>query len=72
MKSYEEFWNTLKKKNISQYKLIHDYNVSAGQLSRMRANAHISTHTLDTLCSILNCKIENIITFLPDEDIKNR
>ena len=61
--TYDKLWITMKKKNISQYKLINEYHISAGQLSRLRKNAHVSTHTLDTLCNILDCRIEDIMTF---------
>ena len=63
MITYEPFWNTLKINNMTQYKLIKEYNVSAGQLSRMRANQNISTHTLDILCGILDCRVEDIIVY---------
>lgn len=63
MISYEPFWNTLKVRNISQYRLIKDYRISAGQLSRMRANQNISTHTIDMLCEILNCEVQDIIIY---------
>ena len=63
MITYDKLWETMKQKNITQYKLIHDHRISAGQLSRLRANAHVSTHTLDTLCYILDCRIEDIVTF---------
>ena len=53
MISYEPLWNTLKSKQISQYQLINKYGVSAGQLSRLRSNSHVSTHTLERLCEIL-------------------
>ena len=39
MITYTPLWETMKVKGISQYKLIKDFNVSAGQLSRLRANA---------------------------------
>ncbi len=63
MISYEPFWNTLKEKKISQYQLIHTYKISAGQLSRMRKNADISTHTINTLCNILDCEITDILIY---------
>ena len=63
MISYEPFWNTLKLKNISQYQLIHKYNISAGQLSRMRSNSNISTHTINALCEILDCKVQDILIY---------
>lgn len=63
MINYEPLWQTLKEKNISQYRLINEFHISAGQLSRLRANAHVSTHTLDLLCTILDCQISDIIQF---------
>ena len=54
MISYKPLWDTLKNKEVTQYQLIHSYGISAGQLSRLRANNNISTHTVDILCEILN------------------
>ncbi len=66
MISYAPFWKTLKKRGVSQYQLIKKYNFSAGQLSRMRANQNISTHTIGVLCEILDCRVEDIIVFIKD------
>ncbi len=60
MITYDRLWKTMKKKGITQYRLINEYHISAGQLSRLRANAHVSTHTLDNLCEILDCDISDI------------
>ena len=60
---YDNLWKTMRDRNISQYKLIKEYGVSAGQLSRLRANSHVSTHTIDILCDILNCNVEDIISY---------
>ena len=68
MIEYTNLWITMKNKGISQYKLIHTYGISAGQLSRLRSNSFVNTHTIDTLCSILNCKVEDVMTFVPDEE----
>lgn len=67
MISYEPLWKTLKDKNITQYQLINTYKISAGQLSRLRANTHVSTHTLERLCEILDCNIENIVTYIKEK-----
>ncbi len=61
MIKYDPLWETLKEKGISQYKLINDYGVSAGQLSRLRADANVSTHTIDVLCDILDCPVSDIL-----------
>lgn len=67
MITYEPLWNTLKEKGISQYRLIKDYGVSAGQISRLRANQNVSTHTLDTLCQILQCELSDIAQFVEED-----
>lgn len=63
MISYEPFWRTLENRNVSQYRLIKEYKVSAGQLSRMRANQNISTHTINLLCGILDCEVSDIMVY---------
>ena len=64
---FDKLWDTLREKNISQYKLIKDYKVSTGQLDRLRKNGSVSTYTLNMLCSILNCKLSDIAEYKPDE-----
>lgn len=61
MIDYSPLWNTLKSKGISQYRLISSYHFSSGQLHRIRKNEHVSTHTLETLCWILNCSVADIV-----------
>ncbi len=52
----------MKEKGITQYSLIKKYHVSAGQLSRLRKNSYVSTHTIDVLCDILDCGVEDIMS----------
>jgi len=63
MISYEPFYKTLKEKGISTYKLITQYGISRSLLDRLKHNKPISTVTLDDLCKILSCKVEDIIVF---------
>ena len=60
---YDRLWTTLKKKGITQYKLINDYNFSRGQLSRLKHNENVNTFTLNRLCDILDCNIEDIMEY---------
>ena len=60
---YQGLWETMKKRGISQYRLIHDYHFSSGQLDRLRRNENVSTHTLDLLCKILSCRLEDIAEY---------
>ncbi len=67
MLKYENLWRTLKAKNISQYKLIKDYGIDKAQLHRLRKNMVVNTLILDRLCSILDCRIEDIVEYVPDD-----
>lgn len=67
MISYQPLWATMKNRGISQYKLIKDYHFSTGQLDRLRKNDSVSTNTLDMLCSILDCELEEVAVYLPDD-----
>lgn len=58
---YDRLWETLKNKGITQYALIHKYNVSPGQLTRLKRNESVSTHTIDMLCEIIGCDISDIM-----------
>jgi len=64
---YERLWQTMKKRQISQYKLIREYGFSTSQLTRLRTNCNVSTYTLNRLCGILQCELEDIAEYRPDE-----
>lgn len=63
---YDRLWATMEAKGITQYRLIKQHSFSAGQIGRLKKNMHVSTHTLDTLCTILNCDISDIIEYIPE------
>lgn len=61
MISYEPLWETMKRKGISQYKLIEYHGVSAAQIGRLKKNMYVSVHTLEMLCKILDCCVGDVI-----------
>ena len=61
MIDYSPLWNTLRSKHISQYRLVRSYHFSSGKLQRILINENISTHTVETLCRILNCCVADIV-----------
>ena len=67
MITFEPFWDTLKKKGISQYRLIKDYGISTGTLDALRQNRSITLNTLNDLCNILQCEVSDVVKFTPDK-----
>lgn len=68
MIQFDRLWTTMKKKGVSQYRLIREYKFSTGQLDRLRKNGNVSTYTLNQLCRILNCDLSEIAEYIADED----
>lgn len=64
---YDRLWVTMKRRGISQYRLLKEYKFSAGQLDRLRKNENISTYTLNQLCKILRCPVEDIMEYIEEE-----
>lgn len=67
MISYEPFYKTLLKKNITEYQLIFKHGMSANTLHRMKKGQNITLKTLDTLCFILDCDVSDVVRYIPDE-----
>ncbi len=63
---YNKLWETMKARGISQYRLINEYHISSGQLDRLRKNGNISTYTLNQLCAILHCRLEDIAEYVEE------
>ena len=61
---FNKLWETMKNKGISQYKLIKEYQISTGQLDRLRKNGNVNSYTLNQLCKILDCKLEDIAEYV--------
>lgn len=73
MISYNRLWETMEKRKISQYRLIKEFGLSSGQMSRLKKNTYVSTHTLETLCRILDCRIEDVMEVsFEDEEKDNK
>ena len=70
MISYEPFYRTLKDKGFSTYKLIQEYGISRSLLDRLKHNKPISTVTLNDLCTILHCRVEDVMRFTEDVNKK--
>ena len=62
--SYEPFYKTLKDRNLTTYKLVKDYNVSRSLLDRLKHNKPLSTVTIDDLCGMLQCNVDDIMVYI--------
>ena len=70
MISYSRLWETMQKRGISQYALIHHHHISPAQITRLKRNESVSTHTIETFCRILSCRVEDIMEYIPSAENK--
>jgi len=63
MVSYEPLWNTMQQKGITTYTLIEKYKVQSKTIYNLKHGKNITTATLETLCTILDCTPNDILTF---------
>lgn len=66
---YDRLWVTMKERGISQYDLYTYHNVNRAQLDRLRHNKNVETNTIDRLCNILHCRVEDIMEHIPDDHL---
>ena len=69
MISYQPFWNTLDASSETTYTLISKHHISSATIDKLRKNKPMNTTTLNDLCRILECRLEDIAVYVPsDED----
>ena len=64
---FDKLWITMKEKGFSTYKLREKCGIDSKTIRRLKANENVETKTIDKLCSVLNCRIEDIEEFIKDE-----
>ena len=67
MITFAPLWETMKQWRITTYALIKNYAFSRGTLDSLKHNRNITTATLNDLCRILSCRVEDVLLYIPDE-----
>ena len=64
---FDKLWDVMKAKNVSTYQLREKCGIDSKTVRRLRANDNMETKTLNKLCSALDCRLEDIAEYVPDE-----
>ena len=68
MISYDRLWQQMRKKGVTQYALIRRYGISPAQITRLKRNESVSTHTIEMFCKILDCNVGDIMEYIKDSE----
>lgn len=72
MISYKPLFNTMKAKNISSYQLTVKMGFSKGKYSNIQQGKGINSYTINQLCQLLDCRVEDVMEYVPDDEVANQ
>lgn len=61
---YTPLWDTMRKKGFTTYTLRAKHGMSSSTIQRLRKNMSVSTNTLDDLCRLLDCRLDEIAQYI--------
>ena len=64
---YAPLWKTMAAQNVTTYTLRFKHGMSHATVQRLQTDMPVSTHTLNKLCTILNCRLEEVAEYVPDQ-----
>ena len=64
---FEKLWKVMREKGVSTYQLREDCGIDSKTVRSLKANDNIETKTLNKLCAALDCRVEDIMEYIPDQ-----
>jgi len=64
---YAPLWKTMAEQKVTTYTLRFKHGMSHATVQRLQSDMPVSTHTLNKLCTILNCRLEDVAEYVPDK-----
>lgn len=68
MIKFDRLWQTMKDRKITEYDLYTKYNVNRSQINRLKHNKNVEVNTIDKLCNILQCRVEDVMEHFQDDN----
>ena len=68
MINYTPFWKSLERSSETTYTLIKNHHISSSTIDKLRKNKPLNTTTINDMCRILNCRVEDVMLYVPSDD----
>ena len=65
---FDKLWSVMKEKGVSTYQLREKCGIDSKTVRRLRANDNMETKTLNKLCAVLDCRLEDIAEYVPNDE----
>lgn len=66
--SYKKLFHMLIDRNMSPAQLQKEAGYSANISTRLRKDIYISLESVEKICKVLNCKVDDIVEFIPGKE----
>ena len=66
--SYKKLFHMLIDRNMTAAELQKEAGYSPNISTRMRRDEYVSLESMEKICRVLDCKVDDIVEFIPDED----
>ena len=70
--NYNKLWKMLIDKEISKTELTHLAGITTNAMAKLVKNEDVRVNTLEKLCTTLDCKLDDIVEFVPEENKKGK
>lgn len=70
--NYNKLWKMLIDKEISKTELTHLAGITTNAMAKLGKNEDVRVNTLEKLCTTLDCKLDDIVEFVPEENKKGK
>lgn len=67
MITYTPLWKTMERQGETTYTLINKHGINPRTINNLKHNKSVTMYTLERLCLILHCQVEDIVRVVPDE-----
>ncbi len=65
---FDKLWQTMEQKGFSTYRLREECGIDSKTIRRLKANENIESKTVNKLCTVLKCRVEDIMEYIPDNE----
>ena len=68
MIKFDKLWKTMEEKGMTTYLLRERCGIDSKTIRRLKANENMETKTLNKLCAVLGCGLDEIAEYIEDEN----
>lgn len=70
--SYKKLFHLLIEKELTNAQLMKRAGISANIITRLKRNAYVSLESIESICNVMECTVDDILEFVPDGVQDNR